>query len=207
MKKTAKAPKAETTKTKKNAPATTPTNGVPASIAITTVAAPPEMLFPKVPAGFKDPGRAVMSRYCKPTDVQRADALDLADELQSATSYYADFGAQAPDPTAIATALTIAAGWDGVFDAFSTYATYALAMRAAAWDAALRPVNRLHGRYEAATTDDPALTKSYAKLEAFFGAREESAARGAATRKKNTSSKKAAAAKASAASVTSSTQH
>jgi len=73
---------------------------------------------------------------------------------------------------------------------FSTYATYALAMRAAAWDAALRPVNRLHGRYEAATTDDPALTKSYAKLEAFFGAREESAARGAATRKKNTSSKK-----------------
>jgi hypothetical protein len=179
-----------------------------ALISAAPVGRPPKMTFAPIPAGFEEPGKDVMSRYRKPTDGQRAGAEDVAAELRRSGGYHADFGEQAPDPRTIADALVVAAAWDAAYEDSAAFTVYALARRAAAWDAALGPVTRLHARFEVAATDDSKLSKKYTKLSAFFSVREQVAARGAATRKKNTKSKKAAASAASnATTTTSTTQH
>jgi len=202
------APKSTSTKTAKKTP--TPSaagdNGR-ASIAVLVVEGPPLLQLPGIPAGFKAPGKIVMSHYRKPTEPQREETQDVIDELNDSPDYTKDFTINAPPAKAIANALQVATDWDAVYDEMTTYAAYALAMRALSWDAALRPVARLETRYDAAASDDPAIAKKYPKTATFFGARTEVAARGAVTRKENKKRAKAAAANASAASVTSTTSH
>ena len=207
MKKTIET-KSPTTKATKKTAETNGSNGnARPGVAVRAVEGPPPLTLQSIPAGFKQPGKAVMSRYHKPTEAQRSEAADVVTELQDSPDYAEDFTVNAPSATAIAASLLVATSWDEVYEQVSTYAVYALAMRASAWDAALRPVARLETRYDAAASDDPAIAKKYPKLATFFGARTEVAARGAETRKENKKRAKAAAAKASAATVSSTAQH
>jgi hypothetical protein len=130
----------------------------------------------------------------------RKAAVDFAAELRSGTTYAEDFGKRAPDPTALADVIDIATQWDGVYEAVAPVAEYALAMRGAAWDVALKPVKKLQGQYETAVADEPALAKTWRQTAAFFGAREEPAQRAVETKQK---AKKAAKKSAKAAASTS----
>jgi hypothetical protein len=160
------------------------------------VPAPPDWTFPSVPNGFEAPSAAIVHRRSKPTDAMRAEARDFAAELRSGTTYATDFGKRAPDRIAMADGVEIATQWDAVYEAVAPVAEYALAMRGAAWDSALKPVNKLRTAYEIAVSDEPSIASTWRQTAAFFGAREEPARRAAATKAK---AKKAAMRKAKAA--------
>jgi hypothetical protein len=148
------------------------------------VSGPPAWVFPTVPNGFKAPSVDAVRRRSKPTEDMRTEATDFAAELRNGTTYLEDFTKRAPDPVALAGLLDVAVQWDDVYKAAAPIAEYALAMRGAAWDAALKPVNKLKGLYESAVADEPTLAKTWRQTAAFFGAREEPALRAVETKEK-----------------------
>jgi hypothetical protein len=159
------------------------------------VASPPAWTLPTVPNGFVPPSVAAVRSRSKPTEQMRDEAEDFAAELRSGTTYSEDFGKRAPDPIALADLIEIASEWDAIYDAVAPVAEYALAMRGAAWDAALRPVKKLQTAYEGAVTDEPSLTKTWRQMTAFLGAREQPALQAVKTKK---AKKKAAKAQSAA---------
>lgn len=172
-----------------------PTTGAK-SAAAQVITSPPAWVFPSVPNGFEAPSAAVVRRRTKPTEQMRAAGQDFAAELRAGTTYTEDFGKRAPDPVAMADAVEIATQWDAIYDAVGPVAEYALAMRGAAWDAALKPVKKLQPTYQAAVADEPGLAKKWRQTAAFFGAREEPLLRAVETKQK---ARKAAAKTAKAA--------
>jgi hypothetical protein len=185
-----------TAKTKTNGAAkeAAPTK-IPAAVT-QPVPAPPAWVFPTAPNGFVPPTADAVRRRSKPTEQMRAEGEDFATELRNGTTYAEDFGKRAPDPIAMAAAVDIATQWDAIYNAAAPVAEYALAMRGAAWDVALKPVKKLQTAYEVAVADEPSLAKTWRQTAAFFGAREEPAQRAVQTKVK---AKKAAKKKAKAA--------
>ena len=165
------------------------------------VASPPAWTFPNVPNGFQPPSAAVARSRSKPTEQMRDEAPDFAAELRSGANYADDFGKRAPDPIALADLIEIAAQWDAIYDAVAPVAEYALAMRGAAWNGALKPVKKLQTAYESAVDDEPSLAKTWRQMTAFLGAREQPVLQGVRTRKAKKRAAKKAAKAQSAASV------
>jgi hypothetical protein len=165
-----------------------------------SVPAPPTWVFPSVPNGFRPPSVDVVRRRSKPTQQMRDEGDDFATELRSGATYADDFGKRAPDPIALADLIEIATQWDAIYEAVAPVAEYAVAMRGAAWDAALKPVKKLQTAYEAAVTDEPGLTKTWRQMTAFFGAREQAVQLGLKTKRANErAARKAAKAQSAAA--------
>jgi hypothetical protein len=148
------------------------------------VAAPPAWALPTVPNGFQPPGVDTVRRRSKPTEQMRAEGVDFAAELRSGATYAEDFGKRAPDPDGLADLISNATAWDALYNAAAPVAEYAMAMRSAAWDAALKPAKKLQAAYEAAVSDEPSLATTWRQTAAFFDAREEPALRGAETKLK-----------------------
>jgi hypothetical protein len=130
--------------------------------------------------------------------MEQAEGQDFAAELRTGTTYAEDFGKRAPAPAPLADAVDVATQWDAIYSAVAPVAEYALSMRGAAWDAALKPVKKLQSAYESAVADEPGLAQTWRQTAAFFGAREQPAQRAVATKAK---AKKAATKKAKAASA------
>jgi len=150
-----------------------------------------------VPNGYVAPDVNAVRRRSKPTEQMRAEGADFAAELRSQTTYADDFGKRAPDPDALADLIDIATQWDAIYEAAAPIAEYALTMRGAAWDAALKPAKKLQAAYESAVADEPKLATRWRRTAAFFDAREEPGQRAAETKLK---AKKAAKKTANAAS-------
>jgi hypothetical protein len=185
--------KVASTKTRPATKKTRPAKSNGAAKPSQSVPAPPAWVFPKVPNGFQPPSVDVVRRRSKPTEQMRDEGDDFATELRSGATYAEDFGKRAPDPIALADLIEIATQWDAIYEAVAPVAEYAVAMRGAAWDAALTPAKKLQTAYEAAVTDEPGLTKTWRQMTAFFGARDQAAQLALKTRRaKKRAAKKAA---------------
>ncbi len=137
-----------------------------------------------MPNGFEPPDLQTIRRRSKPTEEMRDEGADFAAELRSGTTYDEDFGKRAPDPIALADMVDIATQWDSIYDAVAPVAEYALAMRGAAWDAALKPVKKLQTAYAGRGGRRTGHREDLAQTAAFLGAREEPAAERCKTKAK-----------------------
>jgi len=148
-----------------------------------TVAAPPDVTIPAVPAGFVAPsGRVFMGHYASEAQVIAAPAA-LAD-LRKFASYTATLGASAPEESAVADPLSVAIEWRQTRDESDAWATYSKVQDAIAWRAALAALDKLKPAFLIAVAQNPALATQYAGLAQLFNAGKVAAKQAAATKKR-----------------------
>ncbi len=179
-------PKTTKTAAKKKVPASKKAPAAPKKApAAAGIGSPPAQGAPSPPKGFTPPGAGRKGKTA-PTAQQVRDADDVARELGAAT-YRDDFGARAPDPVALASALRVAQAWSQELDAAEQWQTYARAQADAAWAAVFADTKKLGAEFQLAEQHDPAVAKRYTQTRGFLNVRREAAAKGAVTRKKKRS--------------------
>ncbi len=155
--------------------------------AVTLPDAAPAKGAPTPPKGFTPP-KGGRSGKLAPTAQQVRDADDVAREL-GASTYREDFGARAPDPTALSASLRAAQAWSQELDASEQWQAYVRAQTDAAWNAVFADMKKLGGEFQLAEKHDPNIAKRYAQTKGFLNVRRAAAAKGAVTRKKKAGKK------------------
>jgi hypothetical protein len=119
----------------------------------------------------------------KPTSGQVAAASGAADEARATATWTSDFGAFAPDPHTLATALTNASSWRDAWSNAQTWLAYCSVQRRLWEDAALTYVAELKCVFDHASAADVTIAKRYPSLARMVDGRSEGSRRAARARK------------------------
>ena len=130
---------------------------------------------------------------------QETLATKVAAEVKSYSNYKEVFGATAPDPATIATALATAQAWSMSLANASAWFDYVRQETVLAWRHALGLTDSLEGPFELAVARDATISEALPSTTKFFAVPKEIAKKGVATKKRNQSKKTSGAAAAAPA--------
>jgi hypothetical protein len=164
----------------------------------TSVAAPPQVTIPGVPANFV-PANPADLRGFHALASEVAAVPDALAELQGFSNYGAVFGITAPDVGQLTQRLSVAYDWTMLLSQTTAWYKYAKSQQGLAWKDALLLLDALKAPFSLASTANPALLSQYPAIARLLGAQAVVAKRAAASRAKT---KKAAATSAAEAEAT-----
>ncbi len=131
-------------------------------------------------------------RGLRPKQDQITNATASAKELQSSTTYVADFGATAPDPMAMAYTLTNASKWRDQWAAAKRWMAYCGEQRIAWENEAMTQMNGLQPPFDYAVSRNQEIARKYRATARFMDTTKVITERGVATRRANKAAKKKA---------------
>lgn len=157
---------------------------------------------PPPPEGFVP---TKLGRGGRPQKSQINLAPKAATELRTSTHYAGEFGNAAPDPVAVADALSTARAWSDKLQNANDWQAYVKEQEHLAWKHAVAVSDPLRSLFEVRAERDPNIGTTYPSLSAFFGVAKERAAKGAATKKRQRNAKTAPVAQTTPTATTAST--
>jgi hypothetical protein len=142
------------------------------------------VLAPTPPSGPTTPpkkGRGFHGR--RPKGEQIALAVAAANELAASPTYAEDFGANAPDPSALSYKLTNASNWREQWEGATKWEKYCSNQRIAWENSAMGEMSALGPSFDYASGRNADIAKKYGATTAFFQATKAIGQRAAASRK------------------------
>jgi hypothetical protein len=143
----------------------------------------PKHEAPKAPDGFVPGPLGALLRNGRPAPVQVALAPKMAGEIRSSVSWIALLGASAPSHTAVADALSVAAGWSHQLALAQAWFEYVRRQEAVAWKHATGVLDSVRQPFRLVSDHDPKVAAAFPATTQYFGFARAKAQRAANARK------------------------
>jgi hypothetical protein len=161
------------------------TTGIGKADPVPTVGAPP------APEDYVKAKATPGAKIQPPNAVIKA-AAGAAKELESSSSYVADFGSSAPDPKTLGTTLAFAAAWSSHYALAEAWFAYVKEQTRLAWLQANPQLDDLGPTFAYAREHNDTIGTQYASTAKLFDARREPSVKAAAVRASKKATAKAA---------------